>query len=129
MSADNFAKTPQPPYYAVIFSSQRQAEEAGYGATADRMVELAAEQKGYLGIESVRGSDGFGITVSYWQSEEHILAWKRNAEHSLARERGRNEWYEHFEVRIALVERAYGSSLLGHGVHRDHEKKIDNKKN
>lgn len=112
MSADNFANTPKPPYYAVIFSSQRRAEEAGYGATADRMVELAAQQPGYLGVESVRGSDGFGITVSYWQSEEHILAWKRHVEHSLARERGRNEWYEHFELRVAKVERAYGGPAI-----------------
>jgi len=108
MSFDNFAKTPKPPYYAVIFSSQRHAQDAGYGETADRMVELAAGQNGYLGIESVRGHDGFGITVSYWQSEDDIRAWKRNAEHSLARERGRSEWYEHFELRVALVERAYG---------------------
>jgi heme-degrading monooxygenase HmoA len=112
MSHDHFAKTPRPPYYTVIFSSQRRAEEAGYGATADRMVELAAQQQGYLGVESVRGNDGFGITVSYWQSEEHILAWKRNAEHSLARERGRNEWYEHFELRVAKVERAYGGPII-----------------
>ena len=109
MSVLNFASTPKPPYYAVIFSSQRFAADSGYGATADRMVELAAEQKGYLGIESARDTQGFGITISYWQSEEHILAWKRNAEHSLARERGRSEWYEHFEIRIARVERAYGS--------------------
>ncbi|MEO6171545.1 MAG: antibiotic biosynthesis monooxygenase [Arenimonas sp.] len=108
MSSDNFAKTPEPPYYAVIFSSQRRADEAGYGVTAERMVELAAEQPGYLGIETVRGNDGFGITVSYWQSQADIKAWKQNAEHSLARERGRSEWYEHFELRIALVERTYG---------------------
>ena len=112
MSADNFAKTPKPPYCAVIFSSQRHAEEAGYGVTADRMVELAAEQPGYLGIETVRGNDGFGITVSYWQNEADIVNWKRNAEHSLARERGRNEWYEHFELRVALVERAYGGPIV-----------------
>ena len=111
MSADNFAKTPKPPYYAVIFSSQRREEDAGYGVTADRMVELAAEQAGYLGIETVRGNDGFGITVSYWQSEADIVLWKRNAEHSLARERGRKEWYEHFELRVAKVERAYGGPV------------------
>jgi heme-degrading monooxygenase HmoA len=112
VSTNNFAKTPKPPYYAVIFSSQRLAEEAGYGATADRMVELAAQQPGYLGIETVRGSDGFGITVSYWQNEADISAWKRNAEHSVARERGRNEWYEHFELRVAKVERAYGGPAI-----------------
>ena len=107
MNGTNFAITPEPPYYAVIFASLRQGEDNGYGETADRMVELAAQQPGYIGVESLRGADGFGITVSYWQSEEAIKNWKRHAEHTAARERGRKEWYEHFELRIAKVERAY----------------------
>lgn len=107
MSQGSFATTPAPPYYAVVFSSQRSEGENGYDAMAQRMSELAAEQPGYLGVETTRDRDGFGITVSYWRSETDILAWKRNAEHSLARERGRNQWYSHFELRIARVERAY----------------------
>ena len=109
MSDTAFAHTPAPPYYAVIFASRRNADDAhGYGATADRMVELAAQQPGYLGIETCRDAEGFGITVSYWRSEEDIRAWKRNAEHALAREQGRSQWYEHYELRVAKVERAYG---------------------
>jgi heme-degrading monooxygenase HmoA len=108
MGMDAFAATPAPPYYAVIFSSQRSEGEGGYAAMAERMVELAALQPGYLGIESSRDADGFGITVSYWRSEADIVAWKRNAEHSVARERGRTQWYRHFELRVARVERAYG---------------------
>jgi heme-degrading monooxygenase HmoA len=109
MSASGFASTPRPPYYAVIFSSQRNGhDDAGYGATAQRMVELAAHQPGFLGMESTRGADGFGITVAYWDSEAAILAWRNHAEHAAARERGRNEWYEHFELRVTKVERAYG---------------------
>jgi len=107
MNGTNFAATPEPPYYAVIFSSLRQGGDNGYGETADRMVELASQQPGFLGVESLRGADGFGITVSYWESEDAIKNWKRNAEHSEARKRGRLEWYEHFELRIAKVERAY----------------------
>ena len=107
MTSIGFAMTPEPPYYAVVFSSLRKAGDNGYGATADRMVELAAQQPGFLGVETVRGEDGFGITVSYWTSEEAIRNWKRHAEHAAARDRGRNEWYEHFELRIARVERAY----------------------
>jgi heme-degrading monooxygenase HmoA len=107
MTSTGFAMTPEPPYYAVVFSSQRKEGDNGYGATADRMVELAAQQPGFLGVETVRGADGFGITVSYWTSEEAIRNWKRHAEHAAARDRGRNEWYEHFELRIARVERAY----------------------
>ena len=103
-----FARTPRPPYYAVIFTSLRTpGDEAGYGATADRMVELAAQQPGYLGVESVRGADGVGITVSYWETEAHIAAWRAHAEHTLARERGRSAWYGHYELRVAKVERAY----------------------
>ena len=70
-----FAALPEPPYYAVIFSSLRNGEDdAGYIAASDRMVELAAQQPGYLGVETVRGADGFGITVSYWASEAAIAS-------------------------------------------------------
>jgi heme-degrading monooxygenase HmoA len=95
------------PYYAVIFSSQRSAVERGYAEAAERMLELAAEQPGYLGVESARGSDGFGITVSYWGSLEAIRSWKAVAEHREAQRSGRNEWYRHYRVRIVRVEREY----------------------
>ncbi len=109
MDSDAFAKLPPPPYYAVVFSSVRTAaDEAGYGEAAARMVELARGQPGFLGVESVRGADGFGITVSNWDSEDAIRAWRRHAEHAATRERGRANWYRHFELRIARVERAYG---------------------
>ena len=114
--ATPFADLPPGPCWAVIFSSVRSAEdEAGYEATAARMVELAAQQPGFLGVESARGADGFGITVSYWASEEAIAAWRRHAEHALAREQGRARWYSGFALRVARVERAYGST----GSHDD----------
>lgn len=106
-----FAQTPAAPYYAVIFASQRRADDSlgleGYDAMAQRMVELAAQQPGFLGLESARNAEGFGITVSYWASLEAIGAWKANAEHRVAQELGQRDWYQHYEVRIARVERAY----------------------
>ncbi|MCA0238326.1 MAG: antibiotic biosynthesis monooxygenase [Bacteroidetes bacterium] len=99
------AKTPPPPYYAVIFTSFRTDVEAGYGNMADRMVELAAEQPGFLGVESARS--GLGITVSYWESLEAIRDWKRNSEHLLAQQQGREQWYTAYHTRICKVERAY----------------------
>ena len=107
MSASGFAKTPKPPYYAVIFSAQRTQGDNGYGAAAERMAELVAQQPGYLGMESTRGADGFGITVAYFESEDAIRNWKRNLEHTAAREKGRSTWYSHYELRVAKVERAY----------------------
>jgi heme-degrading monooxygenase HmoA len=65
-------QTPDPPYYAVIFSSQRMEGDRGYTEMADRMVELAKTTPGYLGIDSVRDNSGKGITVSYWQTEKDI---------------------------------------------------------
>ncbi|MCL2020710.1 MAG: antibiotic biosynthesis monooxygenase [Betaproteobacteria bacterium] len=103
-----FSKTPEPPYYAVIFSSLRIPEDNGYGEMAERMVELASQQPGFLGAESARGEDGFGITVSYWSSTEAITHWKANMEHVVAQEMGKTAWYEHYELRVAKVERAYG---------------------
>jgi heme-degrading monooxygenase HmoA len=102
------ARTPAPPYYAVIFTSLRTDGDQGYASMAERMVELAAEQPGFLGVESARGSDGLGITVSYWASEEAIAAWRAHAEHRVAQETGRRTWYADYEVRVARVERAYG---------------------
>lgn len=102
------ARTPQPPYYAVIFTSQRTAGDRGYADMAERMVELAARQPGYLGIDSVRNADGLGITLSYWRDEASILAWKRETEHQQAQQGGQLTWYADYQVRIAKVERAYG---------------------
>ncbi len=107
-TAPAFANTPEPPYYAVIFSSRRTDGDNGYVEMAERMVELAAQQPGFIGFESVRGGDGFGITVSYWMSAESIAAWKADIEHQVAQKIGKSAWYEHYEIRIAKVERAYG---------------------
>jgi heme-degrading monooxygenase HmoA len=99
------ANTPEPPYYAVIFSSLGTEVAEGYADTAARMVELAAQQPGFLGVESAR--EELGITVSYWSDLESIKAWKRNAEHLLAQKMGREKWYSSYKTRIARVERDY----------------------
>ena len=101
------AKTPKPPYYAVIFTSTITTKaNSEYSEMADKMVELAKEQDGFLGIESAR--EEVGITVSYWRDLEAIKNWREHAEHSIAREKGRNNWYQSFRTRIAKVERDYG---------------------
>jgi heme-degrading monooxygenase HmoA len=104
--APAIAATPEPPYYAVIFTSTRTDVDQGYGATADEMVRMAAEQPGYLGVESAR--EGVGITVSYWRDLESITRWKRVTEHLTAQRLGRETWYSAYSVRVARVERAYG---------------------
>jgi len=111
MSEPKIACTPQPPYYAVIFTSLRTEGDGGYGRMAERMVELAAQQRGFLGVESARVEGGLGITVSYWESDEAIAQWKSNAEHRVAQEGGKKKWYNDYQLRVARVEREYGKSV------------------
>jgi len=100
------ARTPEPPYVAVIFTSLRTEGDNGYAAMSARMDRLAAEQPGYLGIEAAR--DGLGVTVSYWRDEDSARAWKQVAEHLVAQQRGREVWYSDYRVRVAVVHREYG---------------------
>ncbi len=110
MGESSIADQLRPPYYAVIFTSRRtDVDSEGYCRTAARMEELAGQQPGFLGIESVRGANGVGITVSYWQSREAIAGWKRHVEHLSAQASGRNLWYACYRLRIARVETDYGS--------------------
>lgn len=99
------AKTPAPPYFAVIFTSIRTDIDDGYSQTADAMVALAAIQPGFLGVESAR--EEIGITVAYWSSLEAIATWKSNADHLAAQKAGRKKWYRAYTTRICRVERDY----------------------
>jgi heme-degrading monooxygenase HmoA len=103
--AGGIARTPEPPYYAVIFTSLQTGDLGGYGEAAGRMMELAATMPGFLGMEAAR--EGIGITVSYWTDLEAIAAWKKQAEHLAVQGEGRRRWYSHYATRIARVERDY----------------------
>ena len=99
------AQTPNPPYYAVIFTSVRTTVDGGYQEMSARMMELAAEQEGFLGVESAR--DDLGITVSYWRDLHSIRKWREHVDHAIARELGKKQWYKSYKTRIALVEHDY----------------------
>jgi heme-degrading monooxygenase HmoA len=102
------ARTPEPPYVAVIFTAQQTSELDGYEETAAAMQEAATRQPGYLGVESVADAEGVEITVSYWRTEQNARDWKQVAEHLAAQGLGRSQWYEAYEVRVATVTRHYG---------------------
>jgi heme-degrading monooxygenase HmoA len=103
---DSIACTPEPPYYAAIFTSIRTPlDPEGYAAMADRMVELGSGQPGFLGVESVRDAHGVGVTVSYWTSMAAIQNWREHAKHQVAQSQGRSTWYREYRLRICRVER------------------------
>lgn len=100
------AHTPEPPYWAVIFSSRRNAQPGDqFEETDQKMMALAARQPGFLGVETAADS-GIAMTVSYWADEESIAAWRRDSDHAFAQYEGRSRWYAGYELRVARVERA-----------------------
>jgi heme-degrading monooxygenase HmoA len=102
----HLANTPKPPYYAVIFTSILAGHDDGYGEEANKMLALAEQQSGFLGVESAR--EDVGITVSYWSDLDAIKKWKANTEHLEAQKKGHKLWYKSFKVRVSKVERDYG---------------------
>ncbi len=105
MNTDSLANTPEPPYYAVIFTSKRTDVGSGYAEMAARMMALASRQPGFLGVETSH-DDQIGITASYWKDEKSIHAWKEQADHQEAQRLGKENWYEDYFIRVAKVERA-----------------------
>lgn len=102
------AATPKPPYYAVVFTASRtpdQSEE--YDQLAIRMVELAMQQPGFLGLEYGAAPDGTELTVSYWESLESIQHWRNHEEHLVAQDQGKSRWYADYHIRITRVEYDY----------------------
>ena len=108
MSVTTLAPLFEPPYWAVIFASQRTEGDNGYAAMAAEMERLVAEQPGYLGMETVRAADGTGITSAYFRTEADARAWKQVSRHLEAQRLGRANWYRAYRVRVAKIEREYG---------------------
>lgn len=106
-------KTPAPPYYAVIFSIVRaNVDEAEYAEMGEQMVTLAMQQDGFLGFEfSPETPEGFSLSVSYWRDDEAIRRWRQHTDHLIAQRLGKEKWYPQYAIKIAKVERAYGSPL------------------
>jgi heme-degrading monooxygenase HmoA len=94
--------------YAVIFTSQRSDKDtAGYKKMAAAMEEAAKKQAGFLHMESVRGPEGFGITISYWHSLDAIKEWKQHTQHQSAQKAGKEKWYSDYKVEICKIEKKY----------------------
>jgi len=97
-------KTPKPPYYSVIFTSQRTDGDNGYGDVAEKMIQSAEKMDGYIGAESLRDEAGFGMTISYWKSLESINEWRNHMGHMKAKKNGKEVWYSEYMLRICKVE-------------------------
>jgi len=102
-----FADLPDPPYYVVIFANQLSDTPEGYSDMLAKLEDLAKSMPGYIGRETARDATGFGMAISYWTDEDAIKNWKAQADHFGAQKMGQKQWYDHYVLRIAKVERHY----------------------
>ncbi|MFF4379118.1 antibiotic biosynthesis monooxygenase family protein [Kitasatospora sp. NPDC001547] len=98
----------EPPYYAVVFTSVRTQDQSGYGETSARMEELVKDIPGFLGMDHAQNPGGLSITVGYFRDAEALTEWRTNAEHRVAQQRGRADWYQGYTLHVAKVERSHG---------------------
>lgn len=98
--------------FAVIFSNKiKDAQDPFYQQLSESLRTLALSQDGYLGLESYRNPDGTGTTISYWESKEAILNWKKQSEHVVAQQYGKEKAYAYYSVQVCQVERSYSDLL------------------
>jgi heme-degrading monooxygenase HmoA len=103
------SKTPEPPYYAVVFTSiNADVDHTEHVEMSARLVQRASTYEGFLGIEAARNSDGTGVAAVYWQDLDSMRAWAQDPEHQVAKRKGREIWYSHYMIRICKVEQEYG---------------------
>ena len=92
---------------AVIFTSQRTDVKDNYLETNDELEKIAATLPGFIKTQSAREPNGFGISVSYWETMEDAKQYKQIPTHLMAQQNGRDIWYEWYDVKVCKVERAY----------------------
>ncbi|MFN8544957.1 MAG: antibiotic biosynthesis monooxygenase, partial [Candidatus Binatia bacterium] len=102
----HIAKTPAPPYYAVIAPTVLSGDASGFPELAQRLTEMARGVDGFLDIESCFHGN-FVLAVSYWRSLEAIEVWRQHARHQYAKNMGKARWFEAYFTRIARVEHDY----------------------
>ena len=86
--------------FLVVFRNRKRADidYAAYEAEADRMLELAPAQPGYLSFKSYVADDGEVIALSEWEDEAAARAWGKVAEHRATQQRGRAAYYEEYTL-------------------------------
>ncbi len=67
---------------------------------------LVHEQSGYVAHKSYRATDGERLTLVWFRDQESLRSWKTHPRHLEAQRRGRERWYEFYEMDVAEVVRS-----------------------
>lgn len=96
---------------AVIFEAEaKPGQQPHYLELAGELRPLLAEQPGFISIERFQSLSQPEkiLSLSFWQDEASVAAWRQRQEHRQAQTAGREEVFSHFRLRVAQVVRDYG---------------------
>ena len=94
--------------YAVIFRAEINTLDDSYSNMAARMRELAISKYGCSEFVSTTEGD-HEISISYWNDETQITAWKKDKEHLQAQALGKNKWYKKYTIQVVKIIREYST--------------------
>ncbi len=97
-------KYPKEDYFAVIFISEKSNDLTGYEEMDELTINLAQQQPGFIGYESVTNNQNKGIFISYWESMDAIENWRKNSIHLAAKNQAK-KWYKSYISQICKVQK------------------------
>jgi len=96
---------------AVIFEVWPKADhKQDYLDTAQGLKARLEAAPGFISIERFESlvESGKILSLSFFESEEAVAAWRNTLEHRKAQVQGRRVYFENYRLRIASVQRDYG---------------------
>lgn len=105
---------------AVLFEAQAvAAQQSRYLALAAELRSELESTPGFIALERFQSlsTEGKILSLSWWEDEESVREWKRNALHAAAQEEGKRILFRYYRIRVARVIREYSSDQRGHAHH------------
>ncbi len=100
-------KDPKEVFVIFRLHMREGADAEAYRATSRRMHELVERWPGFISLKEYTGEDGEVIDIARFADEASLEAWRKNPEHLEAQRRGREEFYDRFEIQAARIIRDY----------------------
>jgi heme-degrading monooxygenase HmoA len=96
---------------AVIFEVQpHDAERATYFSIAAALRPELEKIPGFISIERFESitTPGKVLSLSFWKDEESVRQWRNMEQHRMAQQKGREQVFRDYRLRVADVLRDYG---------------------
>ena len=96
--------------YAVIFEVYpSESGKSKYLDIASELRKFLLDRPGFISIERFQSfsEEGKILSLSFWEDEESIEAWRNLLEHRNAQQLGKDKLFNSYRIRVAEVVRDY----------------------